>query len=130
MKKAFLLSLFLFAILHAYPLSIVISDQYSNSLTSGNACSGTVLHVISCNGCVSFQWQKNGTNIASATGGSYTVTQSGTYSCIATDANGVTATSNLMQINIVASPPTPKLYTTISGILDDCYDIILLDTSC
>ncbi len=130
MKKAFLLSLFLFAILHAYSLSIVISDQYSNSLTSGNACSGTVLHVISCNGCVSFQWQKNGTNIASATGGSYTVTQSGTYSCIATDANGVTATSNLMQINIVASPPTPKLYTTISGILDDCYDIILLDTSC
>jgi hypothetical protein len=47
---------------------------------------------------ITYQWKKDGANLASATSSSYTASTAGTYTCVVTNNNGCTALSNALEI--------------------------------
>lgn len=88
----------------------------SQTVTVGSAVSFTV--TVTANPSPTYQWSKNGSPIAGATGASYSLTSAqtgdaGSYTCTATNSQGsTTSNSATLTVNPVVITPTP---TTSSG---------------
>ncbi len=84
-----------------------------------NICTGQTIVLTALGGFagLTFQWQKNGVNISNATSGTYTVSTSGTYAVIVTNASGCSTISNYVEVTISAPPSS---IVTSSGPLDFC----------
>lgn len=93
-------------------------DENCNGLLDDNAatavitpsgpttvCKGTNLILYANTGAgYTFQWRRNGANLAGATNSSYTITKSGNYSVVVTVPGGCTATSVNTSCTVNASP--------------------------
>jgi hypothetical protein len=67
---------------------------------------------------INYQWQLNGTDIPGATGNSYIASAAGTYSIVATSANGCSLTS-ASNISVIVDP-LPSAVSLISGTSTFC----------
>jgi trimeric autotransporter adhesin len=106
--------------------TVVTISAISSSITSSpaavagtvNACAstGVTLTATGVGGPV-FQWQEGSTAIAGATTAIFTPTVNGTYSAVATNTAGCTATSNDITVNLASSPAG---VVSVSGALSFC----------
>jgi hypothetical protein len=78
----------------------VISAGGSTTICQG---SNTVLSITTQPG-VNIQWRLNGSDISGATGTTYTASQAGTYTAVASVGANCSTTSNSITINVVAGP--------------------------
>ncbi|MCR4392179.1 MAG: lamin tail domain-containing protein, partial [Candidatus Acetothermia bacterium] len=102
----------------------VPNPQVSVTPTSGelNCSMSRVLLTASVTGGeapYSYQWYKDGTPIAGATGATYEATQAGTYHVVVTDANGCTDDSNE---TVVTEVPTPIGALAITKVVEPPFD--------
>lgn len=89
--------------------------------TSTTICQGqTQQYCVTASGSgLSYQWQKDGSNISGATSSCYTASQSGSYRCVVTNSCG-SATSNSATLTVNTPPsitahPTPTATTICQG---------------
>ena len=94
---------------NTYPASLSINNPPTASFTvngSTSFCPGdSVLFIAAQNPNYSYQWQQNGVNIPNATGVTYTVFNSGTYSLNVSLSGNCSQTSTTQSINILSAPP-------------------------
>jgi glucose/arabinose dehydrogenase len=100
---------------------VIGTQPQSQTVTVGRPVTFTVS--ASGTGTLSYQWQRNGSNIAGATATSYTIgaTQAGdngaTFRCVVSNASG-TATSNAATLTVTANQaPTATINTPAAGSL-------------
>jgi len=110
---------------------VTVNALPNNAITligSPTFCFGdsVVLNASVGNG-LTYQWQNNGTNIVGATGASYTVASSGSYSAIVTNTNGCSQTSTVAPITV---NPLPNNAITLIGSPTFCFgDSVVLNAS-
>ncbi len=100
--------------------SVIVSISSLPVATLGtvNACVSTGV-TLTAGGTagVSYQWQSSGVAIAGATNNTYTPLTDGSFSVVATNSFGCTATSNIITVNLVASPAGT---VALSGAINFC----------
>ncbi len=110
-------------------LTIVNPVSISSHPTAATVCAGqSNQFCITANGTtISYQWQRNGTNIANATSACYTATQAGAYRCVVSNSCG-SLTSNAATLTVNTSPTVtthPVAGTVCSG---DTYSLCVSAT--
>lgn len=95
-----------------------VTAQISASSATTFCKGGSVLLTSTTTGNVnSYQWKKNGTDIAGATAASYTATTTGSYTLFASNNCGKSATSNTISVKV---NPLPAATITPSGTVNIC----------
>ena len=100
----------------------VVCPQASAQISAATAtefCQGgsVVLNSSVSSSVTSYQWRKNGTNIANANAASYTAKAKGSYTLMVTNNCGNTSTSNAINITV---NPLPTAVITPSGTVNIC----------
>ncbi len=93
--------------------SVQISAASATEFCKG----GSVVLNSSASGSVTYQWTKNGANIANANAASYTAKSKGNYALNVTNKCGKTATSNAIKVIV---DPLPTATITPSGTVSMC----------
>jgi hypothetical protein len=101
-------------------VAVTVNPTPTASISLGGAttfCQGDNVTLTAFQGGgYTFQWQQNGTNITGATNGTYSATQSGTYTLVSS-ASGCSATSSGVVVTVI---PLPVAGITASGPLTFC----------
>lgn len=98
------------------PVSVVVLNAAQPTIASANGqlsfCQGQSLQLTATAGMDSYQWYLNNLPIAGATNQAYTATATGSYSVVNTAANGCSASSESVIINLL---PLPTALVSPSG---------------
>jgi len=83
-------------------VSITVNSNPTANISSPgsmNICNGQTKTLnANINATVTYQWKKDGSNIAGATGTSYTASVAGSYTCVETNSNNCSTTSNTLVV--------------------------------
>jgi hypothetical protein len=89
-------------------LTVTVIAGPGASVTATGATSfcsgGSVLLNANTGSGLTYQWQRDGTDIATATDSSYTAVQSGAYRVIVSNTSNCTDTSSLLTVTVIAGP--------------------------
>ena len=102
----------------SYP-SFAIPTITSQPVATQTACTGTnvTFSVTATGSGLTYQWRKNGVNIAGATAASYTIvsvtaTHAGNYNCVVSDGTPVTSNTSVLTVN--TTPAAPAVTSPVS----------------
>src|SRR6185436_1439464 len=101
MKKIILFAFMILSALTVYAQPAVIIKVFGSTNTPVTSCYSALFSASGCTACITYQWKLNGVNIGN-NNSSFYATQSGTYTCTATNASG-TSTSNAITFNLVTN---------------------------
>ncbi|GAA0894329.1 hypothetical protein GCM10009122_40100 [Fulvivirga kasyanovii] len=107
---------------------VALPDFGASASGATNVCQGSTVALSTQNRAgYTYQWQRNGTDIPSATSFNYTATQSGTYRVVVDDSgSSCQVTTNEIAVNIYT---TPTVDFTTSGTICSGQTSVLTNTS-
>ncbi len=113
-----------FATSNGATLTVQSGPAITSSPTSRTTCLGaSTTFLVSATGTapLSYQWRRNGSSIAGATGASYTIAtvtlaDAGNYDCVVT--NGCGSSTSSVAILTVATPPTITSQPSLTGVCE------------